>query len=125
MLALLAKGIRIPEDLRMVGIDDVVYASMLPCGSPPFAQPCEEIGNTALRVMLERLAHPKMPARDVLLTANWWSASPAVAAAKRPREVCATFTVEGLWMSCGGPAKLPGESSEWASPSGVHKNISP
>jgi DNA-binding LacI/PurR family transcriptional regulator len=30
-------------------------------------QPCREIGEAAMRVMLERLERPKMPARDVLL----------------------------------------------------------
>jgi DNA-binding LacI/PurR family transcriptional regulator len=67
MLALLAKGVRVPEDVRMVGIDDVLYASMLPVQLTTVHQPCAEIGQTAMQVMLERLAHPKMPARDVLL----------------------------------------------------------
>lgn len=67
MLALLPNGIRIPQDVRIVGIDDVTYASMLPVQLTTIHQPCTAIGNTALQVMLERLAHPKMPARDVLL----------------------------------------------------------
>ena len=67
MLALLAKGIRVPEDIRIVGIDDVMYASMLPVQLTTIHQPCAEIGNMALQVMLERIAQPKMPARDVLL----------------------------------------------------------
>ena len=67
MHALLATGKRIPHDVRIVGIDDVNYASLLPVPLTTVHQPCREIGETALRVMLERLDRPKMPARDILL----------------------------------------------------------
>jgi DNA-binding LacI/PurR family transcriptional regulator len=67
MLALLAKGKRVPEDVRVVGIDDVTYASMLPVQLTTIHQPCAEIGKMALQAMLERIAQPKMPARDVLI----------------------------------------------------------
>ncbi len=67
MLALLAKGIRIPQDVRIVGIDDVLYAALLPVPLTTVHQPCAEIGSTALRLLLDRIAHPQMPARDVLL----------------------------------------------------------
>jgi len=40
---------------------------MLPVQLTTVRQPCTEIGNTALQVMLERIAQPRMPARDVLL----------------------------------------------------------
>lgn len=67
MHALLAKGIAIPNDVRIVGIDDVNYAALLPVPLTTVHQPCRDIGETALRVMLDRLDRPKMPARDVLL----------------------------------------------------------
>ena len=67
MHTLLARGIRIPQDVRIVGMDDVNYASLLPVPLTTIRQPCREIGETALRVMLERLDRPKMPARDILL----------------------------------------------------------
>jgi DNA-binding LacI/PurR family transcriptional regulator len=67
MRAVLAKGLRIPRDARIVGIDDVSYAALLPVPLTTIHQPCREIGETALRMMLERLARPKMPAREVLL----------------------------------------------------------
>ena len=60
-------GVRIPRDVRIVGIDDVNYASLLPVPLTTVHQPCREIGEAALRVMLERLERPKMAARDVLL----------------------------------------------------------
>jgi DNA-binding LacI/PurR family transcriptional regulator len=67
MQTLLGHGVRIPEDVRIVGIDDVNYAPLLPVPLTTVRQPCREIGETALRVMLERLERPKMAARDVLL----------------------------------------------------------
>ncbi len=67
MQALLEQGMRIPRDVRIVGIDDVAYASLLPVPLTTVHQPCREIGEAALRVMLDRLDRPKMAARDVLL----------------------------------------------------------
>ena len=67
MQMLLEHGVRIPHDERIVGIDDVNYASLLPVPLTTVHQPCREIGEAALRVMLERLERPKMAARDVLL----------------------------------------------------------
>jgi len=67
MHALLGRGIRIPQDVRLVGIDDVGYADLLPVPLTTVHQPCRDIGETALRVMLERLDRPQMPARDILL----------------------------------------------------------
>ncbi len=67
MHALLARRIRIPQDIRLVGIDDVNYADLLPVPLTTVHQPCRDIGEAALRVMLERLDRPQMPARDILL----------------------------------------------------------
>jgi DNA-binding LacI/PurR family transcriptional regulator len=67
MQLLLKTGYRIPEDIRIAGIDDVAYASLLPVPLTTVRQPCREIGVAAIRAMLERIAHPEMPARDILL----------------------------------------------------------
>jgi GntR family transcriptional regulator of arabinose operon len=67
MFKLLAAGRRIPQDVRIVGIDDVNYAALLPVPLTTIHQPCREIGEAALRTMLQRLAHPKMPAQELLL----------------------------------------------------------
>jgi DNA-binding LacI/PurR family transcriptional regulator len=60
-------GLRVPNDVRIVGIDDVKYACLLGVPLTTLRQPCREIGETAITTMLERIAHPTMPARDVLL----------------------------------------------------------
>ena len=68
MHTLLALNRRIPEDIRMMGIDDVKYARLLPVPLTTMHQPCQNIGKVALSVMLERLANPDLPTRDVLLS---------------------------------------------------------
>lgn len=61
-------GQRIPEDVRVVGIDDVRYASLLPVPLTTMHQNCAALGATAMAAMLERLEHPELPTRDILLT---------------------------------------------------------
>ncbi len=59
-------GLHIPQDVRIVGIDDVRYAQLLRVPLTTLRQPCQYIGAAALRAMLERIAQPDMPARDIL-----------------------------------------------------------
>lgn len=66
MHALLARGVKIPDDVRIVGIDDVRYASLLPVPLTTIHQPCREIGEAALRMMIERIDRPGLPAREML-----------------------------------------------------------
>jgi len=63
----LAQGLSIPDDIRLVGIDDVTYASLLPVPLTTVRQPVREIGETALRTMLERIRMPHQPPREILL----------------------------------------------------------
>jgi GntR family transcriptional regulator, arabinose operon transcriptional repressor len=65
-LAMLWKLI-VPDDLRLTGIDDVGYASILPVPLTTVKQPIEQIGQTALQLMLERIYSPDRPTREVLL----------------------------------------------------------
>ncbi|MGD0295473.1 MAG: GntR family transcriptional regulator [Bryobacteraceae bacterium] len=60
-------GYEIPRDVRIVGIDDVEYASLLPVPLTTVHQPCREIGEAAMAAMLDRIARPGMPARDILV----------------------------------------------------------
>jgi len=60
-------GIAVPSEVRMVGIDDVKYASLLAVPLTTIHQPCEEIGAAAVATMIQRLRSPGLPARDVLL----------------------------------------------------------
>lgn len=60
-------GIQVPDQVRMVGIDDVRYASHLRVPLTTLRQPCQEIGEMAFLAMLTRIAEPTLPARDFLL----------------------------------------------------------
>ena len=67
MQSLIALGVRIPEDIRIAGVDDVTYASLLPIPLTTFHQPCPEIGAAAMSAMLERVSNPHLPTRSILL----------------------------------------------------------
>ncbi len=67
MHALLGLGYAVPDTVRIVGIDDLHYATLLPVPLTTLRQPCREIGVAAMAAMLERIARPAMPARDILL----------------------------------------------------------
>ena len=67
MQMLLELGVRIPEDFRIIGMDDVRYASLLPVPLTTIHQDCAGIGVVAMATMLERLEHPELPIRDVLV----------------------------------------------------------
>jgi DNA-binding LacI/PurR family transcriptional regulator len=67
MQTLLGLGIRIPEDIRIVGMDDVRYASLLPVALTTIHQDCAGIGAVAMATMLDRLQHPELAVRDVLV----------------------------------------------------------
>jgi DNA-binding LacI/PurR family transcriptional regulator len=61
-------GVKVPRDVRVVGFDDARYATLV---SPPLTtihQPCRDLAIIALRMMLERIAEPTLPARSVALT---------------------------------------------------------
>ena len=63
-----ALNIRAPQHVRVVGFDDVKYATLV---SPPLTtihQPCRDIAVVAFKTMLERLSEPTLPARSIYLT---------------------------------------------------------
>jgi len=70
MRTLLGLGMRIPQDIRIAGIDDVRYAGLLPVPLTTLHQPCKDIGATAIATMLDRIGNPHLPARSVLLNGH-------------------------------------------------------
>jgi GntR family transcriptional regulator, arabinose operon transcriptional repressor len=67
MHALLELGYAVPRDVRLVGIDDVEYAKLLPVPLTTLRQPARQIGAAALAAMLDRVAGVDLPTRDILL----------------------------------------------------------
>jgi LacI family transcriptional regulator len=52
------RGLRIPEDISLVGFDDVPWMGMVSPGITVVAQPTEELGRRAAQLLLRRLADP-------------------------------------------------------------------
>lgn len=67
MKALLELKIPVPGRIRMAGIDDVKYSTLLPVPLTTIHQPCSEIGATAIETMVHRLEHPQFPGREIAL----------------------------------------------------------
>ena len=61
-------GVRVPDDMRMVGFDDVRFATLLSVPLTTMHQPCREIAQVALRAMLDRIDDPTIPPRGLALT---------------------------------------------------------
>ncbi|MFW5827565.1 MAG: LacI family DNA-binding transcriptional regulator, partial [Alkalispirochaeta sp.] len=61
-------GVVIPDDMAIVGFDDIRYASMLKVPLTTLHQPVQEIGNLAVEAMLWRLSNPQAPARTVTVS---------------------------------------------------------
>ena len=67
MRSLLGLKYRIPQNVRLVGIDDVQYATLLPVALTTIHQPGAQLGLAAGAAMLERVRLPELPPRDILL----------------------------------------------------------
>jgi DNA-binding LacI/PurR family transcriptional regulator len=67
MRTLLGLGCKVPDDIRLVGIDDADFAELLPVPLTTLRQPSRQIGDAALATMLQRIARRDLPTRDVLL----------------------------------------------------------
>jgi len=61
-------GLRVPQDLRLVGFDDVRYASLLTIPLTTMEQPCLDIAITAFNALRERIKNPTLPPRTLMLT---------------------------------------------------------
>lgn len=65
--AIHAAGLRIPEDISVVGFDDIPLASLAFPKLTTVRQPLVQIGRVAVRLLLERLDNPDIEARRVTL----------------------------------------------------------
>ena len=67
MRSLYGMGIRVPKDVRIVGVDDDKYASLVTTPLTTIRQPGRELGAAAVSMMLGRIENRTMPARTLLL----------------------------------------------------------
>lgn len=60
-------GVGVPEDVRLVGIDDMKYAALLRVPLTTLKQPCIEIAKAAVEALLERRRQPNRAPREIHL----------------------------------------------------------
>ncbi|TGR36916.1 substrate-binding domain-containing protein, partial [Mesorhizobium sp. M8A.F.Ca.ET.198.01.1.1] len=65
--ALRSRGLRVPDDMSMVGFDDIPYAVTTWPPLTTIAQPVEKIGTRAVSLLLERLGEPEALSRREVL----------------------------------------------------------
>lgn len=61
-------GVRVPDDVRVVGFDDNEWSARLPVPLTTMRQPAEALGVVAASMLLERVENPSMPIREVMLS---------------------------------------------------------
>jgi len=65
--ALRSRGLRVPDDISMIGFDDIPYAVTTWPPLTTIAQPVEKIGTRAVSLLLERVAEPAAHSRREVL----------------------------------------------------------
>ena len=66
MRALVDGGVRIPEDIRVIGYDGIEFAKYTVVPLSTIAQPFYQIGSTGAQVLLDRIREPDGPARKIM-----------------------------------------------------------
>lgn len=67
MQHVLARGLRVPNDLAIAGFDDIALAPYMPVPLTTVAQPKYEIGVQAAQLLLDRIASDKQDHREIIL----------------------------------------------------------
>jgi LacI family transcriptional regulator len=67
MEAVREHGLRIPNDVSVLGFDDIPQAAHVHPALTTVRQPLEEMGRTATRMLLERIQDPQLPVKRVEL----------------------------------------------------------
>lgn len=92
--ALTEHAVRIPQDMAVVGFDDVEWAELLPSPLTTFAQPYQEIGRVAVRLLLDRLDNRTAAPRTIRLPATFMHRASCGCGSSTPR--CSATTPSGL-----------------------------
>lgn len=70
MRTLAQMGHRVPEELSIVGFDDVRYATLLSIPLTTSRQPCRDLGRFAVKTLIERIEDPQLPRRHIQLASE-------------------------------------------------------
>jgi LacI family transcriptional regulator len=57
--AVRTRGLRVPQDISVIGFDDIPQASMIHPALTTISQPLEKMGKVATQMLLELLSHPQ------------------------------------------------------------------
>lgn len=60
-------GLRVPDDLSVVGFDDIRVSGLARVSLTTVAQPCEELARLGIEILLERIGDPTAPPRQLVL----------------------------------------------------------
>ncbi len=88
-------GLRIPEDISVIGFDDDPMAEWLDPPLSTIQQPFDEIGRVAMNLLIERVANYGKPCNNVLLPVTYIereSVAPPPAGKKMPVQRTATIS---------------------------------
>ncbi len=67
MLYFLRNGLKVPQDVRIVGFDDLPINKLLPVPLTTIRQPAEAMAHESVRTMIDRIEHSQIPARDIMV----------------------------------------------------------
>lgn len=67
MESLLEHGVRIPQDVRVIGYDGIYMAKYLRVPLTTIEQPLHQIGEEGMRILLERIHFPNISVRKIVL----------------------------------------------------------
>lgn len=81
------QGLSVPQDVRLVGVDDIKYARLVRVPLTTIHQPCSAIGDLAVDAMLSRLTEPNLLPRHFTVIGNL-----VVRASSRPRRAASLLT---------------------------------
>lgn len=70
MRSLLDRGIKIPVEIRVLGLDDVRYSNFFSVSLTTLHQPCRAIGAAAVNAMVFRIANRHAPPREIHLNCD-------------------------------------------------------
>jgi LacI family transcriptional regulator len=65
--ALKERGLRVPDDMALVAFDEFEWTDLFQPRLTTISQPCQEIGEWAVKLMLDRIAAPHAPAQHIQL----------------------------------------------------------
>lgn len=61
-------GIQVPQQLSVIGFDNIETSRMTHPAITTIAQPCFQMGQHACSILVERISNPQLPSREILLS---------------------------------------------------------